>query len=64
LHFPLTLPSARELGGVAESAQRGALDANDAAGGARVLGVIGVIVGTGGLAVGGSALFVAARRRG
>ena len=64
LHFPLTLPSARELTGVVEAAQRDALDAQGAIGGARALGLIGLIVGAGGLAVAATALIVSARRRG
>ena len=63
--FPVALPSVRELEGVVRSSQASADEALDAVAGARVIGIVGIVVGAVGLltAAGAIALAMRSRRR-
>ncbi len=63
--FPVALPSVRELEGVVRTSQASAEEALDAIAGARVIGIVGIVVGAIGLvtAAGAIALAVRSRRR-
>ena len=63
--FPVALPSVRELDGVVRNSQASADEALDEAAGARVIGIVGIVVGALGLvtAAGAIALAVRSRRR-
>ena len=62
--FPVALPSVRELEGVVRNAQASSDEALDAVAGARVIGIVGAVVGAIGLAtaVGAMALVIRSRR--
>ncbi len=69
IHFPETVASAREVEGAvrgaqatAQEAQREAMNASDSVSGAFTIGIIGIIVGAIGTALGGGAIFVSMRR--
>lgn len=61
--FPVTLPSVRELEGVVRSSQASAEEALDEAAGARVIGIVGVVVGALGLTTAAAAIALAVRSR-
>ncbi len=61
--FPVTLPSVRELEGVVRSSRASADEALDAAAGARVIGVVGIVVGALGLLTAAGAIALAIRSR-
>ena len=62
--FPVALPSVRELDGVVRNSQDSADEALDEAAGARVIGIVGIVLGALGLvtAAGAVALAVGSRR--
>ena len=69
IHFPETVASAREVEGAvrgvqatAQQAQEDAMSATSNVSGASTLGIIGIIVGAIGIALGGGAMFVSLRR--
>ncbi|MDE2990665.1 MAG: hypothetical protein OXU21_06345 [Chloroflexota bacterium] len=61
--FPVALPSVRELEGVVRGSQASADDALDEAAGARVIGIVGIVVGAIGLATAAGAIALAIRSR-
>ena len=70
IHFPETVASAREVEGVvrgaqttAQQAQQEAMSASSGISGATTLGIIGIVAGAIGIALGGGALVMSLRRR-
>ena len=61
--FPITLPSVRELEGVVRTTQASADEALEAVAGARVIGIVGMVVGAVGLATAAGAIALAIRTR-
>ena len=61
--FPVALPSVRELEGVVRSSQASANEALDEAAGARVIGIVGIVVGALGLVTAAGAIALALRSR-
>ena len=63
VQFPVALPSVRELEGVVRGSQASADEALDEAAGARVIGIVGIVVGALGLVTAAGAIAVAVRSR-
>ncbi len=63
VQFPLQLGSGRELEGAVRGVQATAQSADDSASTARLLGIVGVVVGATGLAVGALSLSMQVRKR-
>ena len=70
IHFPESVASAREVEGAvrgaqttAQQAQQEAMSASSSVSGATTLGIVGIVVGAIGVALGGGALLVSLRRR-
>ena len=61
--FPVALPSVRELEGVVRSSRASADEALDEAAGARVVGIVGIVVGALGLTTAAGAVALAIRSR-
>ena len=61
--FPIALPSVRELEGVVRSSQASADEALDAVAGARVIGIVSIVVGAVGLLTATGAIALAMRSR-
>lgn len=61
--FPVALPSVRELEGVVRGSQASADEALDEAAGARVIGIVGIVVGAIGLATAAGAIALVVRSR-
>lgn len=61
--FPIALPSVRELEGVVRSSKASADAARDEAAGARVIGIVGIVVGAIGLATAAGAVALVIRSR-
>lgn len=62
LQFPRVVPTAREIEGAARGAQAAADEAADDAAAARTMGLIGILIGVIGVAVGGVALAASLRK--
>ncbi len=63
IQFPVRLIETRELQGATEGALSAANDADDKASSARTIGIVGIVIGASGLAVGGAALMSARKKK-
>ena len=63
LHFPTTLPSARELAGVSQAARRQSVEAVDSAASANALAIVALVMGAVGVVVGAAGATLALRGR-